>query len=105
MLVEEIGMFGSTRTNLCGSVLVADRCLWIGEFQPWWIGAWIVACDRESRERVSDGEWRERVSNHEWRERIEINNNKKSEENDYLNKIDGRIDKLMWVFCKNGCVK
>ena len=55
--------------------------------------------------RVSDGEWRERVSNHEWRERIEINNNKKSEENDYLNKIDGRIDKLMWVFCKNGCVK
>ena len=87
MLVEEIGMFGSTRTNLCGSVLVADRCLWIGEFQPWWIGAWIVACDRE------------------WRERIEINNNKKSEENDYLNKIDGRIDKLLWVFCKNGCVK
>ena len=69
MLVEEIGMFGSTRTNLCGSVLVADRCLWIGEFQPWWIGAWIVACDREWRERVLDGEWRERVSNHEWRER------------------------------------
>ena len=65
MLVEEIGMFGSTRTNLYGSVLVADRCLWIGEFQPWWIGAWIVACDREWRERVSDGEWRERVSNHE----------------------------------------
>ena len=30
---------------------------------------------------------------------------KKSEKNDYLNKIDGKIDKLMWVFCKNGHVK
>ena len=29
------------------------------------------------------------------RERVEINN-LKSEENDYLNKIYGRIDKLMW---------
>ena len=29
MLVEEIGVFGSIGTNLCGSVLVADRCLWI----------------------------------------------------------------------------
>ena len=56
-------------------------------------------------ERVLDGEWRERVSNHEWRERIEINNNKKSEENDYLNKIDGRIDKLMWEFWIGGYVK
>ena len=28
------------------------------------------------------------------RERVEINN-KKNEENDYLNKIDGIIDKLM----------
>ena len=26
------------------------------------------------------------------------NNKKKNEKNDYLNKIDGRIDKLMWVF-------
>ena len=37
------------------------------------------------------------------------NNKKKSEKNDYLNKIDGKIDgkidKLMWVFCKNGHVK
>ena len=24
-----------------GLALVADWCLWIGEFQPWWIGAWI----------------------------------------------------------------
>ena len=36
---------------------------------------------------------------------FDINNNKKSEENDYLNKINNKIDKLMWVFCKNGCVK
>ena len=32
-------------------------------------------------------------------------NNNESEENNYLNKIDGRINKLMWVFCKSGCVK
>ena len=41
MLVEEIGVFGSIGTNLCGSVLVADRCLWIdaceceGERERW----------------------------------------------------------------------
>ena len=33
------------------------------------------------------------------------NNKKKSEKNDYLNKIYGKIDKLMWMFCKNGHVK
>ena len=88
-------MFGSTGTNLCGLVLMANWCLWIGEFQLWWIDAWIVACDHE---------WRERVSVGEWRKRAQINN-KKSEENDYLNKIDGIIDKLMWVFCTNECVK
>ena len=32
-------------------------------------------------------------------------NNKKIEKIDYLNKRDDRIDKLIWVFCKNGCVK
>ena len=32
-----------------------------------------------------------------------MGNNKNNEKNDYLNKIDGRIDKLMWVFCKNLC--
>ena len=32
-------------------------------------------------------------------------NNKKIEKIDYLNKIGDRIDELMWVFCKNGCVK
>ena len=30
---------------------------------------------------------------------------KKIEKIDYLNKRDDRIDKLIWVFCKNGCVK
>ena len=29
----------------------------------------------------------------------------KSEKNYYLNKINDKIDKLIWVFCKNGCVK
>ena len=29
------------------------------------------------------------------------NNNKKSEKNDYLNKINGRINKLIYVFRKN----
>ena len=32
-------------------------------------------------------------------------NNKKIEKIDYLNKRGDRIDELMWVFCKNGCVK
>ena len=32
-------------------------------------------------------------------------NNKKIEKIDYLNKRCDRIDKLMWVFCENGCVK
>ena len=32
-------------------------------------------------------------------------NNKKIEKIDYLNKIGDRIDELMWVFCKNECVK
>ena len=31
-------------------------------------------------------------------------NNKIIEKIDYLNKSD-RIDELMWVFCKSGCVK
>ena len=34
-----------------------------------------------------------------------MGNNKKSEKNDYLNKIDDRIDKIMQVFCKNMCIK
>ena len=32
-------------------------------------------------------------------------NNKKIEKIDYLNKRGDRIDELMWVFCKSGCVK
>ena len=38
-----------------------------------------------------------------WWDRWEII--KKSEKNDYLNKIDGRIDKMMLIFCKNRCEK
>ena len=32
-------------------------------------------------------------------------NNKIIKKIDYLNKRSDRIDELMWVFCKNGCVK
>ena len=32
-------------------------------------------------------------------------NNKKIEKIDYLNKRDDKINKLMWVFCKNRYVK
>ena len=32
-------------------------------------------------------------------------NNKKIENFDYLNKRGDKIDELMWVFCKNECVK
>ena len=48
-------------------------------------------------------EWRERVFRLVKREIREII--KKSEENDYLNKIDGRIDKLMWELWIGGYVK
>ena len=59
------------------------------------VDRWLDCCFvTMNGERVSDGEWRERVLDREWRERFEINN-KKSVENDYLNKIEGRRDKLM----------
>ena len=45
--------------------------------------------------RVSNGEWREFEITVNGEREFEINNNKKSEENDYLNKIDDRINKLM----------
>ena len=32
-------------------------------------------------------------------------NNKIIEKIDYLNKRSDRIDDLMWVFCRSGCVK
>ena len=48
----------TNRDKESGSALVADRCLWIGEFQPWWIGAWIGEWPWMER-RVSNGEWRE----------------------------------------------
>ena len=44
----------TNRDRESGSALVADRCLWIGEFQPWWIGEWPWM-----ERRVSNGEWRE----------------------------------------------
>ena len=62
------------------------------------------------RDRWRDG-YRERATNQKKkmgrkRERAYVKglverNNKKIEKIDYLN----RIDKLMWVFCKTGCVK
>ena len=36
---------------------------------------------------------------------VEGNNKKKIEKIDYLNKRGDRIDELMWIFCKNRCVK
>ena len=66
------------------------------------------------RNGYRDG-YRERATNQKkWvereRERAYVNgvveiNNKKIEKIDYLNKRGDRIDKLMWVFCKNECVK
>ena len=35
----------------------------------------------------------------------QVRNNKIIKEIDYLNKSGGRIDELMWVFCKNDSVK
>ena len=36
---------------------------------------------------------------------VERNNYKKIEKIDYLNKRVDIIYELMWVFCKNGCIK
>ena len=56
---------------------------------------------RESNKSRKNGEReRERVY-----KGVVERNNKKIEKIDYLNKRDDRIDKLIWVFCKNGCVK
>ena len=66
--LEGIKMFGSTGTNLCGLMLVVNRCLWISEFQPQWIDAWIIDCDREWGESFRWERERERLSNREERE-------------------------------------
>ena len=36
---------------------------------------------------------------------VQVRNNKIIKKIDYLNKSGGRIDELMWVFCKNDSVK
>ena len=56
---------------------------------------------RESNKSRKNGEReRERVY-----KGVVERSNKKIEKIDNLNKRDDRIDKLMWVFCKNGRVK
>ena len=60
------------------------------------------------RERATNQKkWVEREREREcvYVNRVVERNNKKIEKIDYLNKRGDRIDKLMWVFCKNGCVK
>ena len=39
------------------------------------------------------------------RERFDITNSIKKNEYEYLNKMKGRINNLMYVFCKSGCIK
>ena len=48
---------------------------------------------------------REREREHAYVKGLVEGNNKKIEKIDYLNKRGDRIDELMQVFCKNGCVK
>ena len=55
------------------------------------------------REQQSDKMGRERK--HAYKKGLVERNNKIIKKIDYLNKRSDRIDELMWVFCKNGCVK
>ena len=55
------------------------------------------------REQQSNKMGRERES--AYKKGLVERNNKIIEKIDYLNKRSVRIDKLMWVFCKSGCVK
>ena len=48
---------------------------------------------------------REREREHAYVKGLVERNNKKIEKSDYLNKRGDRIDELMWVLCKNWCVK
>ena len=56
------------------------------------------------REQQIQKKWVERERERVYKGVVE-RNNKKIMKIDYLNKRDDRIDKLMWVFCKNGCIK
>ena len=55
------------------------------------------------REQQSDKMGRERER--AYKKGLVERNNKIIKKIDYLNKRSDRIDELMWVFCKNGCVK
>ena len=76
------------------------------------------------KEKEDEWEWEEEVENEDAEDEDEnkvieclryfgefgkvvgsIGNNKKGEKNDYLNPIDDRIDKIIWVFCKNIFIK
>ena len=57
---------------------------------------------RVERERERE---RERVCVCVYVKRVVEINNKKIKKIDYLNKRGDRIDKLMWMFCKNECEK
>ena len=48
---------------------------------------------------------RERERERAYKKGLVERNNKIIKKIDYLNKRSDRIDELMWVFCKSGCVK
>ena len=60
---------------------------------------------RESNISKKKGREREREREKAYVQGLVEGNNKKIENFDYLNKRGDKIDKLMWVFCKNECVK
>ena len=58
------------------------------------------------RERATNQKkWVERGRERAYVQGLVEGNNKKIEKIDYLNKRGDRIDELMQVFCKNGCIK
>ena len=60
-----------------------------------------MGIEREQQIRKKMGRERERA----YVKGLVERNNKKIEKIDYLNKRGDKIDELMWVFCKNGCIK
>ena len=63
-----------------------------------------MGIERESSNQIKWVE-RERERESAYKKGLVERNNKIIEKIDYLNKRSDRIDDLMWVFCRSGCVK
>ena len=64
-----------------------------------------MGIEREKQIRKKKGRERERERESILYVKAVEKNNKKFEKKEYFIEISCKIDKLMWVFCKNECVK